>query len=644
MTAQNKKEDNGKAIELELLAPAKDIVTAEVAILAGADAVYIGGPQFGARSAAGNTWEDIESLVKFAHKYYVKIYLPINTIFYDEERAAVEEMIKKAYDIGVDAIIVQDMGIMEMDLPPIPIFASTQAHNYEPEQVEFFDKAGFQRVILARECSLEQIKKIREKTKVDLEVFVHGAICVSFSGRCYLSQAMCQRSANRGKCIQACRLPYSLVDSEGTEIVKDKFLLSLKDFNLSASLGELIEAGITSFKIEGRLKSEIYVGNVVAKYRQELDKIIASSKGKYKRPSSGATRLDFEPDLDRTFNRGYTTHFIYGRQKDCVSVDSQKSLGKFVGKVKEKGDGYFTLDRENDLKNADGLCWFDERNDLIGTNINLVERAASAEASAGDPSFVPQACGTTAGEAKIYPNKWLSLKPGMDIYRNLDIAFGKKVVNGAERRVAVDFVIKETQKGFSVSAKDEDGNTMEMEFAAEKKPAQKPELVEDSWKKQFSRLGDTIFCSRDFSFETSKPYFIPMSVLNDWRRILVSELLKVRAQNYPKVFAKHQKTDYPYPYKELDYSFNVSNALSRAFYERHGAKVSEASFEQQKDVRGKKLMTTRHCLRYFLGACPKNLEEGRPQFKEPLFLTYNGKKFRLGFDCARCVMEVWNEE
>jgi putative protease len=644
MVTENKTEESKKAIELELLAPAKDIATAEVAILAGADAVYIGGPQFGARSAAGNSWEEIEALVKFAHQYHVKIYLPINTIFYDEETAAVKEMIKKAYDIGVDAIIIQDMGIMEMDLPPIPIFASTQAHNYEPEQVEFFDKAGFQRVILARECSLEQIKEIKKRTKVDLEVFVHGAICVSFSGRCYLSQALCQRSANRGKCIQACRLPYSLVDSEGKEIVKDKFLLSLKDFNLSASLGELIEAGITSFKIEGRLKSEIYVGNVVAKYRQELDKIISAGNGKYKRPSSGITKLAFEPDLDRTFNRGYTTHFIYGRQKDCVSVDSQKSLGKFVGKVKEKGDGYFTLDRENDLKNADGLCWFDERNELVGTNINLVERPSSEEDPAGEPSFAKASADKSAGETRIYPNKWLSLKPGMDIYRNLDIAFGKKVLNGSERHVAADFVIKETEKGFSVSAKDEDGNAAEMEFAIEKKPAQKPELVEDSWKKQFSRIGGTVFYARDFSFEASKPYFVPMSILNDWRRSLISELSKIRVGNYSRIFAKNKKTDHPYPYKEIDYSFNVSNSLSRAFYQRHGAKVLEASFEQQKDVRGKKLMTTRHCLRYFLGACPKNLEEGRPQFKEPLFLTYNGKKFRLSFDCARCVMEVWNEE
>ncbi len=616
----NKAEENKKAIELELLAPAKDFNAGKLAILAGADAVYIGGPQFSARSAAGNSWEDIGALVKFAHQYYAKIYLPINTIFFDEEAVAVKEAIYKAYEIGVDAIIIQDMGIMEMDLPPIPIFASTQAHNYEAGQVKFLEEAGFSRVILARECSLEQIKRIRENTKVDLEVFVHGALCVSFSGRCYLSQAICGKSANRGKCIQACRLPFSLVDANGKELAKDKFLLSLKDFNLSGSLQELIDAGVTSFKIEGRLKSEIYVGNVVAKYRQELDKIIAAGKGKYKRPSSGITELDFEPDLERTFNRGYTDYFFHGRQKEIVSVDSQKSLGKLMGKVKEKGDGYFILDRENDLKNGDGLCWFDEKDNLTGTNINLVE------------------------DEVIYPNKWFSLKIGTDVYRNLDTAFGKKVLNGADRRVAVDFIIKEAEKGFSVSAKDEDGNAVEKEFIFEKKLAKKPELVENSWKQQFSKLGDSPFYARNFSFQSSQPYFLPMSVLNDWRRELISDLFKIRIKNYCRILVEHKKADNPYPYKELDYSFNVANSLARKFYQRHGAEVLEESFEQQKDTSGKKLMTTRHCLRYFLGACPKNLEEGKPDFKEPLSLVYNDRKFQLSFDCDKCVMEVWNEE
>ncbi|MFA7714570.1 MAG: DUF3656 domain-containing protein, partial [Candidatus Paceibacterota bacterium] len=406
----------------------------------------------------------------------------------------------------------------------------------------------------------------------------------------------------------------------GKELAKDKFLLSLKDFNLSASLQELIDAGVSSFKIEGRLKSEIYVGNVVAKYRQELDKIITASNGKYKRPSSGITKLDFEPDLERTFNRGYTDYFFHGRKKEIVSVDSQKSLGKFMGKVKEKGDGYFILDRENDLKNGDGLCWFDEKDNLTGTNINLVE------------------------DGIVYPNKWLSLKIGTDIYRNLDTAFGKKVLNGADRRMAVDFIIKETEKGFSISAEDEDGNAMEKEFAFEKKLAKKPELVESSWKQQFSKLGDSPFYARNFSFQFSRLSFLPMSVLNDWRREFISDFFKARIENYRRISVEHKKTDNPYPHKELDYSFNVANALARNFYQRHGAKVLEESFEQQKDTGGKKLMTTRHCLRYFLGACPKNPEAGKPDFKEPLSLVYNGRKFQLSFDCAKCVMEVWNEE
>ncbi|MFH1657629.1 MAG: U32 family peptidase [bacterium] len=606
-------------IELELLSPAKDLKTGQMAVLAGADAIYIGGPQFGARVAAGNSWPDIEELVKFAHQYYVKVYLPLNTIFFDEEEEAVKEAIDKAYAIGVDAIIIQDMGIMEMDLPPIPIFASTQTHNYDVEQVQFLEKAGFSRVILARECSLEKIKQIREKTKVDLETFVHGALCVSFSGRCYFSQALCRGSANRGRCTQACRLAFSLVDEQGKELAENKFLLSLKDLNLSASLKELIATGITSFKIEGRLKNEIYVGNVVAEYRRELDRIIEENSDKYKRASSGKTKLNFEPDLERTFNRGYTNYFLRGRQQDIISLDSQKSLGKFIGKVKEIRRDYFILDQESDLNNADGLCWFDENGELAGTNINLVE-----------------------GE-RIYPNRWPSLKTGMDIYRNLDVAFEKKVSAGAERRVAVDFVIKETEKGFSVLARDEDNNEAKVEFNAEKKPAQKPELVEKNWKQQFSKLGDTIFYAREFSFDLSAPYFIPLSVLNEWRREVISKLSATRTENYPRISVKHEKTDHPYYQKELDYSFNISNNLAQSFYQRHGANVLENSFEQQKDTGGKKIMTTKHCLKHFFGACSKNPTQDS-KFKEPLFLVYNGKKYPLTFDCANCVMEVWNQD
>ncbi len=606
-------------IKLELLAPAKDLNSAKMAVMRGADAVYIGGPQFSARSGAQNSWQDIAEVVKFAHQYYVKVYLPVNTIFFDEETAAVKETIDKAYEIGVDALMIQDMGIMEIDLPPLPIFASTQNHNYDLEQIKFLEKAGFSRVILARECDLERIKKIRNETKIELEAFVHGALCVSFSGRCYFSQALSQRSANRGQCMQACRLPFSLIDDTGKELVRDKFLLSLKDLNLSASLKDLIEAGVISFKIEGRLKNEIYVGNVVAKYRQELDKIINDDPQKYQKASSGKIYLDFEPDLARTFNRGYTNYFLYGRQKDIISLDSQKSLGKLMGKVVNIGKDYFTLDRKSDLKNADGLCCFDQNGNLAGKNINLVE------------------------DGKIYPNKWFPLKPGTDIYRNLDTAFEKKVSHGVKRSVAVDFTVKETENGFSLKAKDEDGNMVELEFETEKKLAQKSELVEANWRQQFSKLGETIFYARDFTFHLKKLYFIPLSVLNDWRREVMAKLWQKRLENYPKVKVAHQKTDHPYPCKELDYSFNVANALARKFYKRHGARILESSFEQQKDVRGKKLMTTKHCLKHFLGACPKDAGKNKAVFKEPLFLVYEGKKYRLSFDCAQCQMEIYSE-
>ncbi|MDO8424696.1 MAG: U32 family peptidase [bacterium] len=618
---------------IELLAPARDFESGRMAILAGADAVYIGGPQFSARAAAGNSWEEIGELVKLAHQYYVKIYLALNTIFFDEEASSVKEAINKAYEIGVDAIIIQDMGIMEMDLPPIPLIASTQTNNYDLEQVQFLEKAGFSRVILARELSLEQIKKIRQETKVDLEVFIHGALCVSFSGRCYFSQALCGNSANRGKCMQACRLPFSLIDDSGKELARDKFLLSLKDLNLFSSLRDLINAGITSFKIEGRLKDEIYVGNVVAKYSRELDKIVVESQGRYKRASSGTVQLNFDPDLEKTFNRGYTNYFLHGspflnknsKHNGMISLDSQKSLGKFMGKIKESKKDYFTLDRKHDLKNADGLCWFDTKDQLTGVNINVVDRD------------------------RIFPAKWVTLKPGTDIYRNSDMGFEKKVKNGAERHVAVDFNVKETEKGFGVKATDGDGNVAEMEYIFEKKLAQNPGLVEKSWKQQLSRLGDTVFYARDFSFNLKHPYFIPLSILNQWRRGLVSELSRIRMENYPKISVSHEKTQDPYPVKELDYSFNVSNKLAREFYQRHGAKILEESFEQQKDTRGKKLMTTKHCLRYFLGVCPSDMrmnqkspEKESIKIKEPLFLVYNGERFRLTFDCARCVMEIWD--
>jgi len=619
--AQNK-------IELELLAPAKDLKAGKMAVLAGADAVYVGSPRFGARAAVGNSWEDIKQLVDFAHQYYVKVYVPFNTVFFDEEAAAVKEAVWKAYETGVDAIIIQDMGIMEMDLPPIPIFASTQTHNYDAEQVKFLELAGFSRVILARELSLEQIKAIRKKTTVDLETFVHGALCVSFSGRCYMSQALCGRSANRGQCIQACRLAYSLVDSEGKVLIKDKYLLSLKDLNLYDYLQELIGAGVISFKIEGRLKDEIYTANVTAAYRKRLDEIIAANP-QYKKQSSGKVILGFTPDLEKTFNRGFTDHFFGGRRPDIASQDSQKSRGKFMGKIKNIGGDYFVLDREHDLNNGDGLCWFDDSGNLTGVNIN---------------SVVGQSSGAKAlADKRIYPARWQPVKIGTEIFRNFDPGFEDKVSNGLERRVAADFIFKESANGFTIMACDEDGNSITKEFDFKKEPAQKPEAAMQNWKQQFSKLGETIFFARNFSFEFKQLYFAPLSVLNEWRRVVIDELYQERMKNYPRISVSHKKTDHHYPARDLDYSFNVANSLAKEFYRRHGARATEPAFEHLKNTKGKKLMVCKHCLKHMMGCCPKEVGAKESDFKEPLYLVQDGKRFRLDFDCDRCVMEVWSD-
>jgi 23S rRNA 5-hydroxycytidine C2501 synthase len=627
-------------IKLELLAPAKNLATGRTAILAGADAVYIGGPVFGARAAAGNSWEDIEELIKFAHQYYAKVYLTLNTIFFDHESLAVKEFIDKACKIGADALIIQDMGILEIDLPPIPIFASTQCDNSSVEQVKFLAEAGLSRVILARELSIGEIKNIREQTRnhplpppltppqaggessekrgIELEAFIHGALCVSFSGHCYFSQAVCGRSANRGQCAQICRQPFDLIDSQGKILARDKYLLSLKDLNLSQSLAELVEAGITSFKIEGRLKDEAYVGNVTAAYRQELDKIISASGGKYVRASSGKSEINFEPDLNKTFNRGYTEYFLHGRRGEIISPRTPKSLGELIGKVESAECSHFSLDTRHDLQNGDGICWFDREGELLGTNINMVK------------------------DGKIYPNKVLPLSVGKEIYRNQDLAFEKAVKRGASRRVALDFIVKEDKKGLAIEAIDEDGNEVELKFETEKIPAKKSELAMQNWREQLGKFGDTIFYSRDIIFNWTEPYFVPLSILNDWRRKLSAAILKKRLKNYPQIKVEHQKTSHEFWTKNLDYNFNVANEMAREFYKRHGVKNIEPAFELQNDNRGKKLMTTKHCLKYYLGACPRQKGKKSVDFTEPLYLVNNGKKYRLNFDCGNCLMEIYN--
>jgi len=602
--------------KLELLAPAKNLKVGIAAVNAGADAVYIGAPKFGARANVGNSLEDIKRLVEYAHDFRVKIYVTINTILYDNELKEVRDLIWELDKIKVDGIIFQDMGILEMDLPPISLIASTQCDNYSLERIKFLEDIGIKRVILARELSLKEIKEIRENTSLELETFVHGALCVSFSGRCYMSQTTNQRSANRGECVQACRLNYDLVDSKGKILAKNKPLLCLKDFNLSQNLEELIDAGITSFKIEGRLKDEDYVYNVVSFYRKELDKII--KKKKLEKSSSGDVFCHFEPDLEKTFNRSYTNYFLKGRQDNILS-SSPKSIGKFLGRVKTASRKYFVLDREVEISNGDGICFFDKQGALQGSNINEKE---------GD---------------KIFLNDARGLREGVPVYRNVDVKFLKELENNpCERLIPLNILFKETENGVSLTVEDNEHNVVNINLKQENQKAEKKETAEENIKNHLSKLGGTIFYAKKVNVEWKEPIFMPVSVINDLRRKVVEEIKEKRDSKYNRERMTLEKNKEPFIEKNISYEWNVSNKLAESFYKRHGVEKIEPAFELTKGVKGKKVMTTKHCLRHYLGRCLK--ENKDVKLNEPLFLINSkGQKFSLKFDCAKCQMEIYKD-
>lgn len=612
------KNSEGKIL-IELLSPAKDLSTGKTAVKAGADAVYIGGPGFSARSAAGNSWEDIKELCGFAHQFYAKVYVAVNTIFYDGEEADVQNSLDQAYNAGADAIIIQDPGILELDLPPIPVIASTQFHNYDPDHVRFLQDTGISRVILARELSLDQIKSVRKAAPdIELEAFVHGALCVSFSGRCYFSQYLSGRSANRGRCMQVCRLTFDLSDGNGRTIVKDQYLLSPKDMNLSDELEKMLEAGITSFKIEGRLKDPSYVGNVTAYYSDKLNSIIAESGGKYRRASSGKVKLNYKPDLSRSFNRGFTKYFINGRKETVISPGLQKSVGEYIGTVKKTGRDYFILDSLHDLKNGDGICWISGDGKLEGININTVN-----------------------GE-QIFPNRKMPESTSIKIYRNENPSYEKSVVAGADRRIGVSIEIGSSDKIISVRAEDEDGISAELEFTHDGSVSQNTELNRKNFIKQFSKAGNTIFEVKHIDIKTKADYFVPVSVMNQWRREILDALLKKRLENYPRTKIVHNNKIPQYPQKHIDRSYNVSNSLAEKFYRKAGAETVDRAYEISDRDSIKTLMTTRHCIKHHLNACAKF--GGTEKLTEPLYLVLKGRKFRLEFDCVNCVMKVMAPE
>ncbi len=599
---------------IELLAPAKDLETGIAAVNYGADAVYIGAPKYSARATAGNSISSIGKLIQYAHRYRVKVYAALNTILYDDELREAEEMIQSLYESGADAMIIQDMGILEFDLPPIPLFASTQVHNYSLEKIQFLEKTGFQRVILARELSLKQIKDISRNTSIDLEYFIHGALCVSFSGRCYLSRTTQGRSANRGVCAQPCRLPYTLFDKQGNILAKDKYLLSLKDINLSDCLRDLIDAGVYSFKIEGRLKDENYVKNVTAFYRRRIDEILEKDSSLLK-ASSGTTIISFQPDPSKTFNRGFTEYFFKNRNKNILSSLTPKSTGACLGKVEKAGRNYFILETSEILHSGDGICFFNDKEVLCGTNINKVD---------GN---------------KIYPSENEDIKEGMMIYRNYDYRFAKMLrENKTKRVINVNLQFEEIENGYKLIIKDEDDIEVSVEFEIEKTPAKNRPAAEETVRNQLMKLGDTIFAAERLKIIWSKPYFIPVSVCNKMRRETILRLEEARKKNYQRQNIEIIPNNVPYPERRLDSSSNAANKLAAAFYRRHGVSDIEIAYDLKPNEQAP-IMTMKHCLRYQFGLCP-----GRSNAdSESLYLLDANNKLKLEFDCKNCQMKLFIE-
>jgi len=601
--------------KIELLAPAKNLKTAKSAILAGADAVYIGFLKFGARKEAGNTLEDIKNLVDFAKLYRVKVYITLNTIYKDEELPEVIKTIYELYNVGVNAIIIQDMALLNSELPPIPIFASTQCNNNSLEKIKFLEKLGVQRIILPREFSLSEIKNITDNSNVDIETFVHGALCVSYSGQCYLSYAIGGRSANRGECAQPCRKKYSLIDSEGKIIAKDKYLLSLKDLNLSDRIKDLIEVGVTSFKIEGRLKDEAYVTNVTAYYRKKIDEVLKELN--LEKSSIGKSYINFEPDLNKSFNRGFTDFFIDGKRKNFCSLDYSKSIGEFVGNVKNVYKDYFILDKAV-LNNSDGICFLSPQNELCGTLVKI------------------------ADGKKIIPNSMAEIKKGTKIYRNFDKKFNQTIENQIlERKIDVFADLKIYSDKIELNFEGENNISVNYYENGVFEPAQNSQKMAEVINKQILKTGGTEFNIVDLKVNTSE-IFVPVGILNNIRRNALNKLKEEYIKTAEKSIAKRNLIYPEYPYKKLDYSYNVLNSKAEDFYKNCGSEVYEYGLEFSSFLDKKILMTTKHCVKYTLKLCKKYFKNEK-NYKEPLYLRdEKNRKYKLNFDCKNCKMFIEN--
>ncbi|MDR0955477.1 MAG: U32 family peptidase [Rikenellaceae bacterium] len=597
---------------LELLAPAKTAEYGVVAIDYGADAVYIGAPKFGARAAAGNAMEEIERLAGYAHRFGARVYLALNTVLYDSELAEAEAIARRAWEAGVDALIVQDMALAEMNLP-IPLHASTQTFNLSPEKAAFMGKAGFSRLILERAASLDEIRAIREATSAELEVFVHGAICVGYSGQCYLSRTVSGRSGNRGDCMQPCRWDYNLTGDGFQRLATAKHLLSVGDLNLSEQLSELIEVGVCSFKIEGRLKDATYLKNSVAFYRQKLDEIIAR-RTDLARSSDGETAFDFVPDPEKSFTRGFTTYYLLDPKNRVASFDTPKSIGRFVGTVSRVAHDSFTLNRPAvRLTGGDGLC-FVSGGRMLGTNVNRAE---------GD---------------KVYPNRMEGLAPGVHVYRNYDHAFVQRLDRSRTRRtIALAAQVSVGADRLTLRLSDGAGNAVERSVGGAFEVAHDPARAEETIDRQIAKTGETIFRIERIDHAGDVARFVPAAVLNGLRREALAALEQVIQQNYRRPERQPRDPSAVYPEQELDYRANVTNRLSEQFYRRHGVTVVEPGLDLQGDPVGREVMRTKYCIRREMGQC---LREHSCAYTGSMQLENNFHRFALRFDCAKCEMSL----
>ncbi|MGL4035168.1 peptidase U32 family protein [Kosakonia cowanii] len=611
---------------LELLSPARDTAIAREAILHGADAVYIGGPGFGARHNAGNSLRDIAELVPFAHRYGAKVFITLNTILHDDELEPAQKLIGDLYQAGVDALIVQDMGVLEMDIPPIELHASTQCDIRSVEKAKFLSDVGFSQIVLARELNLEQIRAIHQATDATIEFFIHGALCVAYSGQCNISHAQTGRSANRGDCSQACRLPYTLKDDQGRVVAYEKHLLSMKDNDQTANLAALIDAGVRSFKIEGRYKDMSYVKNITAHYRQMLDAII-DDRPELARASAGRTEHFFIPSTDKTFHRGSTDYFVNARKIDIGAFDSPKFVGLPVGEVLKVGKDHLDVEVTEPLANGDGLNVLVKR-EVVGFRVNVAEKTAE-------------------NRYRVFPNEMpdalKTLRPHHALNRNLDHNWQQALLKtSSERRIGVDIELGGWQEQLVLTLTSEDGVSVTHTLDGQFDEANNAEKALDNLKDGLAKLGQTRYYAQKIDINLPGALFVPNSLLNQLRRETVEILEEARLANYQRGSRKAVATPAPvYPETHLSFLANVYNHKAREFYHRYGVQLIDAAYEAHEEKGEVPVMITKHCLRFAFNLCPKQAKGNIKSWRAtPMQLVHGDEVLTLRFDCRPCEMHV----